>query len=364
MKAKRYKYNALLLMLVVLPLAMLPVSGQKASKSFSELFTLTDTGSLEVENRYGNIDIMNWEKNEISVEVEVTVAHPERDVAEKQLSYINIEFSRQGNDVRAVTIIDQRVREQWLRWFSSGRDETRITVNYTIYVPAETGLRIANRYGNIFINEALGHTFIDLRYGNLQANSIIRDNTRPLSEINLAYSTKATISEADWLQVNLRYSDLSVTRCRALVVTSSYSKIRVDQASSIVTESRYGEFSLGNINNFVAESAYTNYTINQIGSTLDVQSRYGNVRIGNMPAGFSKLRFDSSYGNLRAGIDSDASYKISASGSYGSVNVPSGNRINRTTRGSSFNISGIVGEAESPEAVVEISTRYGNVDLR
>ena len=364
MNPLKYRYLALFALLAITQAIMLPATGQKVSRSFNELFTLTAQGSLEVENRYGSIDILNWENNEISVEVEVTVHHPDRDIAEKQLSHVNIEFSRQENDVKAITVIDQRVREQWLRWFSSGREETKIMINYTVHVPVETNLRITNRYGDIFINEARGHTFVDLMYGSLQANSIIRDNTRPLSEINLAYSTRTTISEADWLQVNMRYSDLTVNRCRALVVTSQYSKVNVDQASSIVTESRYGEFSLGNINNFVAESAYTNYAINHIGSTLDVQSRYGNVRIGSIAAEFSKLRFDSRYGNLRAGIDPDASYRINASGSYGQVQIPPGQRINRESRATSFTITGIVGDAPSPPATVDISTRYGNVDLR
>jgi hypothetical protein len=364
MKSIKYGHLAVFLLLVILQPAMVPASGQRVTRTFSELYPLTATGSLEVENRYGSVDIMNWDKNEISVEVEVTVAHPDRDLAERQMSYINIEFSRRENDVKAVTVIDQRVREQWLRWFSAGREETRITVNYKIYAPAETSLRITNRYGDIFINEATGHTFIDLMYGNLQANRIIRDNTRPLSEINLAYSTKATVSEADWLQANIRYSDLTVARCQALVVTSSYSKIQVDQASSIVAESRYSEYTLGNINNLVAESSYTNYNINDIGNTLDMKSRYGNLRIANVPAGFSSLKFESSYGNMRASVDPSASYRINASGSYGTVNIPSGNRLERDSRGTSFTLSGVVGETVSPRATVEINTRYGNVDLR
>jgi hypothetical protein len=363
MKTRIY-IKTILLFVAAAHFALLPLSGQKASTSFRELFTLTDHGSLEINNRYGSIDIRNWEKNEISVEVDVTVAHSDRNTAEKQLSYINIEFSQRENDVKALTVIDQRVGQQWLRWFSAGREDTRITINYTVYAPSESDLNITHRYGDIFINEASGHTLVDLRYGNLQANSIIRDNTRPLSEINLAYSTKATITDAEWLKVNMRYSDLTVNRCRALVVSSSYSKLRVERASSVVAESRYGEFTLGHINNFVAESSYTNYTINQVSNTLDIQSRYGNVRVDSMPADFSKIRFESSYGNMRAGIDPGATYRIEASGSYGSVNINSENRVSRETRGGHFTLSGIVGAGSDPKATVDISTRYGNVDLR
>ncbi len=352
---------------VIILLAVINVTlsnaGQEVGKTYEKLFPITGKASLEIVNRYGSIDIRNWEKDEISVKIEIKVTHSNRETAERQLSYININFSQQVNSIKAITEIDQRISRVGSRLFSAGENGPSISIDYTVYTPKETDLNISHRYGDIFINEATGHTFIDLRYGNLHANTIIRDNTRPLSEVNLAYCTKVTITEASWLKVNMRYSDLSVDRCRALVVSSSYSKIRVDRASSIVTESRYSEFNLGNINNLVAESAYTNYSIKRISNTLDVESRYGNIRVDNMPADFSRLRFVSSYGNMRIGMDGGASYRIESSASYGSVNIPSGNRVNRISSGRQTTLSGIVGTSADPSSHVEISTRYGNVDL-
>ncbi|MFP4366847.1 MAG: DUF4097 family beta strand repeat-containing protein [Bacteroidales bacterium] len=363
MKTLIFKNPAIILFMAIVHLNVLAVTGQEASKTFEQIFPITGHASLEIENRYGSVDVRNWEKQEISVEVDVTVSHSDRETAERQLSYININFSQNENSVKAITEIDQRVSKQWTKWFSLGREGTEIKIDYIIYTPRESDLKITHRYGDIFINEATGHTHIDLRYGNLQANQISRDNTRPLSEINLAYSTKATITEADWLQVNMKYSDLLVTRCRALVASSSYSKLQVDQASSIVTESRYGEFNLGDINNFAAESAYTNYTINRVGNSIDVESRYGNIRVNDMPADFSKIRFISSYGNMRVGLSSAASYKIDASASYGSIDIIPGAQVSRESNGRQSTISGTVGSLSDPQATVEISTRYGNVDL-
>lgn len=361
MKPLKFKKLAVILLLAVTYTAL--AAGAEATRTFEKLFTLTGKASLEIENRYGSVDIRNWDKEEISVKVDVKVTHSSRETADRQLSFINISFSQQNNSVKAITEIDQRIGRSGFRLFSSGSDEPGISINYTVYAPKESDLRITHRYGDIFINEATGHTFIDLRYGNLQANSIIRDNTRPLSEINLAYSTKANITEADWLQVNMRYSDLSVVSCRALVVSSSYSKLRVEKASSIVTESRYGEYHLGDINNFVTESAYTNYSIGSISNTLDVESRYGNVRVNKMPADFSKIKFTSSYGNLRIGMDPGASYRIESSASYGNVNIPSVGSVNRISSGRQSTISGVIGTEADPSATVEITSRYGNVDL-
>ena len=337
--------------------------GQEVTKKYEELYPLTGTASVQIENRYGSIDIRNWEREEVSVEVVITVTHSNRETAERQLSNINVIFSHQNNTIKAVTEIDQRAGRLGSRLFSSGDEGQSIKIDYLVYAPKESDLNITNRYGDIFINEATGHTLLDLRYGNLQANRIIRDNTRPLSEINLAYSTKATVSNADWLKINMRYSDLVVEQCRALVVSSSYSKLKVDNASSIVAESRYGEFSMGNISNLVAEGAYTHFLVNRISNTLDIESRYGNVRVDNMPANFSKLSFVGSYANLRVGIDPDASYIIESTANYGNVNIPSEGRVNRIVRSTQSTLSGIVGNEEAPSSTVDISTRYGNVDL-
>ncbi|MFO7922414.1 MAG: DUF4097 family beta strand repeat-containing protein [Bacteroidales bacterium] len=363
MKTSVFNKKAIVLFLAVIHITM-NAAGQEAEKTMEKLFPLTGKASLEIENRYGSIDIRNWDKDEISIEVQVKVTASKQETADRQLSYIEVNFSQQENAVSAVTEIDQRISRQRSGWFSSGDNGQNISIDYTVYAPRETDLNITHRYGDIFINEATGHTFIDLRYGNLLANSIIRNNTRPLSEINLAYSTKATITEAEWLQVNMRYSDLVVNRCQALVVSASYSKLRVDQASSVVSESRYGEFNMGEIRNFVTESAYTNYSINKIEGTLDVESKYGNVRIDNIPADFSKIRFISTYGNLHAGIDPRASYTIESSASYGSVNIPDEEKVNRIASGRQTTLSGVVGTDAQPDATVEISIRYGNADLR
>lgn len=362
MKTSVYRNLVTVILIAVFQFA-LATEGNEVSRSFEKSFPLTGHAKLEIDNRYGNIDIRNWEKDEISVSVNVIVTHSNRETADRQLSYINIGFSQEENSIKAITTIDQRIGRMSSRWFSQGEDGPGISINYTVYAPKDSDLLLNHRYGDIFINEATGHTFIDLRYGNLQANHIIRDNTRPLSEINLSYSTKANITNAEWLKINMKYSDLTVEQCRALVVSSSYSKLRVDQASSIVAETRYGEFNLGYISNLVSEGAYTNYSVKELENTLDIESRYGNVRVDEIATDFSKIRFNSSYGNIRAGMDKNASYRIESSASYGTVSIPSSDRVNRTGSGNQSAISGIVGREQNPSSIVEITTRYGNVNL-
>ncbi|TVR74387.1 MAG: hypothetical protein EA408_02890 [Marinilabiliales bacterium] len=352
-----------LTLIILAGLAATSYGTQEAVRKYEKLFPLTDRASLEISNRYGSIDIRNWDREEISVEVLVKVTHASQETADRQLSHISVNFTQVNNSVSAVTTIDQRISRPGSRWFSSGEDGPGITIDYIVYAPRETDLKISHRYGDVFVNEATGHTLIELWYGNLQANKIIRDNTRPLSEITLAYSPKATINEAQWLKVNMRYSDLTVETCRALVVSSRYSKLRVESASSIVSEANYSEYILGRINNFVSEGAYTNYSINTLLNSLDVESRYGNVRVDNVPPGFSKVRFVGSYGNMRMGLDERASYKIESSASYGTVTIPQSERVNRISRGQQSTLSGKVGDDPSPSAVIEINTRYGNVNL-
>ncbi len=362
MKASAFKKPAIALLILVTAISA-SYGSYEATRKYEKLFPLTGKATLGISNRYGSVDIRNWDREDISVEVVVKVTTTSQEAADRQLSYISVNFSQSNNDVSARTEIDQRISRIGSRWFSSGDEGQGISIDYTVYAPKETDLNIAHRYGDVFINEAEGHTIVDLRYGNLQANRIIRDNTRPLSEINLAYSPKATINEAKWLKVNLRYSDLTVNDCRALVVSSSYSKLRVENASSIVSEARYSEYLLGSINNFVTEGSYTNYSISHLLNTLDVESRYGNVRVDHVPAGFSRVKFTGSYGNLRMGLAGNASYNIESSASYGSVNIPSGNRVNRVTRGQQSTLSGVVGDDPNPTSIVEINIRYGNVNL-
>lgn len=229
-------------------------------------------------------------------------------------------------------------------------------------MPKQSSITLANKYGDVFINELTGKSKIELRYGNLKANKIIRDNTDPLSNLILSYSN-ASIDEVNWFKVDIKYGKLSIMKGKAFVIISKSSKISIDQASSIVSDSQYDTYSIGTIANLVGEGQYTTYRIDELTKKFDLTVRYGDVRIDRVPANFESIKFEGGYSSIFAGIDPSASYYLNAEAGYGSIKYNEQGKLNRIESPTHTEVDGLVGKDSNTKSKVEITVKYGSARL-
>ncbi|MBS0011798.1 MAG: hypothetical protein KFF49_10340, partial [Bacteroidales bacterium] len=61
-------------------------------KKFSKEFDAEGIEVLKISNRYGDVEIVNGNKDKISVVVNVQLSHPNESKAARLLSMINVEF--------------------------------------------------------------------------------------------------------------------------------------------------------------------------------------------------------------------------------------------------------------------------------
>jgi hypothetical protein len=351
----------LLSALVLLTITAIVANGQdRVAKTYQKDFTLTESSNIYLENRFGQMNIENWDKNSISITIEIKVDYPEGDKATRLLNAINIEFAQTGNDVSAITKIEEDFMKKWNRHFDN--DSKDFSIDWEVKMPKQTSITLVNKYGDIFVNELTGKSKIELRYGNLKAYKLMKDNNDPLSSLEIAYGN-ATIDEVNWFKVDIKYGKLNIVKAKALVVVSRYSKIAVDQVSSIVSESKYDAYSIGTITNFVGEGGYSNYRFDELSKKLDLTVKYGDVRIERVPAGFESIKFEGGYSGISAGIDPQASYYLTGSASYGDIKFNSENRINRIENPTHLEVEGVIGNDQNTKSKVNITVKYGNAKL-
>ena len=65
---------------------------QEVTKEFHKEYT-AGTKSLEISNKYGDVVIESWNKDQIVIDVKVTVEMANRDRAQKYLDQIDVQFS-------------------------------------------------------------------------------------------------------------------------------------------------------------------------------------------------------------------------------------------------------------------------------
>lgn len=357
---KTIKLLSALLLTTLISASMLASGQEKVAKTFQKDFTLTENSNIYIENRFGQVNIENWDKNIISISIEVKTDMLSNDKVDKLVKAINVEFNQSGDNISAVTKIDEDFMRSWNHVFSD--DSKDFSIDWEVKMPKHTNLDLVNRYGDIFINELTGKCKIELRYGNLKANRIIRDNNDPISSLTLGYGN-ASIDEVNWFKADIKYAKLNIVKAKAIVLISRYSKLSIDQISSIVSESKYDSYSIGTISNFVGEGGYTTYRIDELTKKLDLTTKYGDVKIVKVPANFESIKFNGGYTGISIGIDPSASYELNADVAYGNIKYNSQSRLNRIEGPTHTEVDGLVGSDANTKSKVSITVKYGSAKL-
>ncbi|MCX6321396.1 MAG: hypothetical protein NTX93_06255 [Bacteroidia bacterium] len=356
---KKSDYKPGLLLLISLFLVSFTLSAQELTKEFHKEYTAGANTTLEISNRYGDVVIQSWDKDQVVIDVKVTVEIPNKERAQKLLDYIDVRFSEGENLISAKTVIDDKFN------FTGWGESRRFSIDYTVKMPVGIALSLANKYGNTDIDELHGLVNLDIRYGNLTAGKLTRSNVKPLNRLNLAYG-KGTIDEAGWLDLTIRYTgNMSITKSQALLLDSKYSKLSLGETSSVVGESKYDNIRIESINNLVLENGYTETNIGELTKKLTYNGSYGSFSIDRIPAGFESLDVETHYMGVRLGIEESANYKLEAKVSYGGLKYNEDNFKNqrRIVENNSNEVAGVVGKEESPSARVNVIASYGSVKL-
>jgi hypothetical protein len=357
MKRSAYKSGILLTFLAVL--LSLSAAAQEVSKEYHKEYKADKNTTLDLDNRYGDIVITAWDKDQVVIDVKITVSYPDKERAEKYLGMIDVKFSEGNNLISAKTVIQDNFN------FSGWGNNREFKINYSVRMPYSSNLTLANRYGNTDIDELRGLVNLDIKYGAIEIDKLTRGNEDPINKLVIAYS-KGTITEAAWLDLNVRYTNsLSILKSQALLIDSRYSKLKIGETSSIISDAKYDTYNINKINNLVLNSGYSTVNVETLTKKLNSEGSYGSLTVNNIPSGFESLDVSARYSGVRLGIDESASYRLDGKSSYGGIkyNEDNFNFKKRIIENTSSEISGIVGKENSPAATVKLSTSYGTIKL-
>ena len=330
------------------------------SKNISKSFQLKQNSKLSVSNKYGNIDIRDWDKNEVKIDVEIIVHDIDKEKANRALNNVVIDFATNDNEITANTNYTDEFFN--LVGKNNHTDNKKFEVNYKIMLPPALSVKIENKYGDVFVSKLNSSSYFDISYGNLQANELFANAQEDMSEISLSYS-KGNIEKCKWLKLNLKYSKLSIEESKALIVISKYSKLYVQKGSSIVSESKYDTYEVGALANFVTDAQYSNFKFDAIVKKININTKYSDVRVIDIPSNFESIDIENSYGTINLGIADDASYKLDGYAKYAKIEYPGNSNINEFQENNEFKVHGIVGRETGSLPKVKIDTKYGGVKL-
>ncbi|MRT94072.1 hypothetical protein [Ancylomarina sp. 16SWW S1-10-2] len=353
MKTTRFKLTALLL-LISIGISSQVFASDDYIKSFDGKYAVKEGSQLTIENKYGNIEIKNWEVDSVLIKATITTHASNEARAENLFKGIKINIDQIGETIMAFTEMEKN--------FKTGN---KFSIDYEVFMPEYIQISLNNKFGDIYINTVRAKANINLSYGNLLAEKFLYPNEKPLSSINLSYA-KATINECNRTKLTLKYSKMNIGTSETLIVVSRFSKLHLDNNISLIANSKYDAFDIINTESvLISKGQYSDIKIDNVSRNLDLNLRYGNCKVENVASDFETINIDNQYVPSRITIADGASYMLEARTKYCGISYPDNSQvITEEKNNSESKIQVLVGNSSSPESKIHVNSEYGNISLK
>lgn len=320
------------------------------TKNISKQFKVNSDVLLKVESSFGKVSCTVWDKNEISVDVEIRVDTRNEKDAQRILDQIRPVISGSASLVEIKTETGS---------ISSGNKSVSFSVDYTIMMPESTRLDIESRFGSLYSDATTAPARLAVEYGNLT----LKKFTNPDYEIILKFST-GKIESLGKGRLDLHYSTINLGTADFIEMDSKFSTINVKTITGIRIDSQYDNFSIEKISGMEGSAKFTAIKVDALINRLELSLQYGGLDVNSVHPSFSNISLDASFNSINLGIDPAASYRLNADMSFGECHYPKKSAISVTEKSMTSSLySGTVGTEKSPSARVSIKGRNSDAKL-
>lgn len=333
---------------------------EEFENKISKNFNVNEKTLLKIDNKFGNVNIKNWQKNEVEINVSIVVDAKSKEKADKVFNKITIDISENKNIISAITNIENQSTFK-IFYISSSNEHDSYSINYEINAPVYILLDLNNKFGDVFINELHSKSDINIKYGDLKANNLLFPDVKPYSKITLSYGS-ANIDKLTWCNYVSKYSDSEITESQALFIYSRYSEYVFDKNIAIICDSKFDDYKIDTCENFVLTGAYNDVKIKKIIKQFVIDSKYGDYKISNISENFKKIKLITAFTDLSLGLSKKSNFKINLVGIYSEVNIPSVIFGGSDYDDDNLNLKGSYNNKDSKN-IISASLKYGDLKI-
>lgn len=318
--------NSVSLLILLLLFCSITASAKKfdyeKSKEFRQSFSVNLSDLLQVDNRFGNISISHWNKNEVEITVKVETKANNEKRAQTDLDRIQISLSKSGSTISAITSMTENNSNN-----SNGNNQ--ITINYYISMPAKLATDLTQKYGNMTLpDNNPGKCSLHSKFGNINAGNFTGELSveSKYGNVDMGNVENATL---DFGYVG----KMVIGNAKELTIDSRYSNMELGTIQNLLLEIKYGNAKIQSVDKVTLDMKYSEVNIGLVREELNVDElSYGTLTVKELSADFSQVNANARYGNLKISLPAKTAFKVEAEGMrYGNFDIK-GFNVTRSER--------------------------------
>jgi hypothetical protein len=277
------------------------------NKSVTHSFKVNPETTVEINNKYGKIHVIPWDKDSVQITASLNVFSNNLVRLEKIKNSIDFKFTETKFYISAFTDFGTN-SNQILTELKSLSDaiitgQNSIEINYLVYCPASINLSLVNKFGDIYIDNMVGKLKLSLSNGDLKINSIEGE-----AQIELSFGS-GIINNIREGQLTVSYSDIKIKDAMRLDIDSKSSTLNIDRADFIKIISRRDKYFITTVENFYCNSEFSQVWIEKLLCDTDCSLKYGSFTLSEVKKEFCNINLNSEYTDLNLTLSKESKYE-------------------------------------------------------
>lgn len=344
--------SKIMLFLLIVPSFLIAGNGNPGKyskeKKIEKTYLVNPDAHLEVSNSFGNIYVTTWNEAKTAIEVFIKVSGNNEAAVNKRIEAIRIDLEALKNRITATTVLDK---------MGESKSNLSIEINYTIKIPKNGSVKLANKFGNITVDKLLAEANINCRYGKLTANELLGSR----NTIEISYSSASTIGYLKEGVLTANYSDFTLNRSDKLNLVNNYTQAKIKEVNVLDFKSKYGGLTIGSADLVKGDGDYTTMVFGQLSKDIALTSDYGQITINGIEAKANNVSIISRYTGITIGHADNYPFNYNFELTYADLTDNSGLDANKTTVKNTTTYTGFY--KKSGANTMTIKSTYGNVKI-
>lgn len=285
--------SSLLLLACSWPLASQPY---QRSRELSRSFPASASATIQIDNKYGNIHLIPWQKDSVRFEISCKIRGTKPIKVDRMFQDVDFDFTANRFYVIGRTVFSNSMNSLWSEITDLTNallsTDNRISIDYTVYYPAKSPLRINLKFGNLYATDVEGKADIKISNGDLKAHDF-------LGSLSLNHQFgNAHLGKIGQGQLNLGYGEFELNETEQVEIIGRSAQIRIAKAGKVQLDSRRDRLRIDHCESVSGTTSFSYITIERLSNDAVLRSNYGDIKINSLDPGFRMVDLQADYTDI------------------------------------------------------------------
>lgn len=335
----------------------------KLSKTIEKSIPINNINEIQLEHKYGDLNITGWEKDSIAFVINIIVIHKKKEESKELLDRIQLTVKTVGDLLHISTKIEEKSSSSFSRYFSKanplGPNKSNINIEYTLYIPNNKAFSVSNKFGDIFINDWNGKLSANVEHGDVWIGNDLTNAT-----IKMKFG-KLKAQSIAFGNITLKNAELDLKSSKNLILNSNGSTITIGQVTSLEMDSSKDKIKILNTGSIRGDLDFTEIQLDTVVDEINLTMKITDIKVSKIKVPEAFVHIDQESSDIDINITGLA-FKFKAYLEQGVIRIPRSFQninTNMIDKGKGLRqINATYGD--HPKGKITITGEKGNIVLR